>query len=118
MPQSLITKHVHLTFVAIHPANISDFKCDIPELRGDNYKVWKERVLLHLGWMDIDYAIRKEEPDPITETSTTKAVCLYDKWERSNCLSVMFIKTKIYAGIRGSIEQIDKVKPLLKAIDE
>ena len=51
--------------------NISYFKYDIPELRGDNYKVWKERVLLHLGWMDIDYAIRKDEPNPITETNTT-----------------------------------------------
>ena len=30
----------------------------------------------------------------------------------------MFIKTKISASIRGSIEQITKVKPLLKAIDE
>ena len=30
----------------------------------------------------------------------------------------MFIKTKISAGIRGSVEQIIKVKPLLKAIDE
>ena len=99
-------------------ANISDFKCDIPELRGDNYKVWKKRILLHLGWMDIDCAIRKDEPDPITETSTAEPVCLYDKWERFNRRSVMFIKTKVSTGIRGSVEQIDKVKPLLKAIDE
>ena len=68
--------------------------------------------------MDIDYAIRKDELDPITKTNTAEAICLYDKWERSNRLSVMFIKTKISAGIRGSIELIDKVKPLLKAIDE
>ena len=68
--------------------------------------------------MDIDYAIRKDEPDPITETNTAEVVCLYDKWERSNRLSVIFIKTKISAGIRGSIEQIDKVKPLIKSIDE
>ena len=68
--------------------------------------------------MDIDYAIRKEEHDPITETTTAEADYLYDKWERSNCLSMMFIKTKISAGIRGSVEQINKVKPLLKAIDE
>ena len=94
LPQSLIIEHVYLTFAVIQPTNISDFKCDILELRGDNYKVWKERVL-HLGWMDIDYAKRKEEPDPITETSTVEAVCLYDKWERSNPLSMMFIKTKI-----------------------
>ena len=31
---------------------------------------------------------------------------------------MMFIKTKISAGIRGFVEQIDKVKPLMKAIDE
>ena len=68
--------------------------------------------------MDIDCAIRKDEPDPITETSTAEVVCLYDKWERSNRFSVMFIKTKISASIRGSVEQIDEVKPLLKAIDE
>ncbi|KAK9713135.1 hypothetical protein RND81_06G005600 [Saponaria officinalis] len=98
--------------------NISDIRCDIPELRGDNYKVWKERVLLHLGWMDIDYAIRKDEPASITETSTLDAINLYERWERSNRLSVMFIKAKICASIRGSLEQHTKVKNLLKAIDE
>jgi len=38
--------------------------------------------------------------------------------KRSNRLSVMFIKTKISAGIRGSVEQYNNVKALLKAIDE
>ncbi|XP_057471070.1 secreted RxLR effector protein 161-like [Actinidia eriantha] len=56
--------------------------------------------------MDIDYAIRKDEPPAITETSTPDAVDLYEKWERSNRLSVMFIKTKISAGIRGSVEHL------------
>ena len=41
--------------------NFSDI-CDISELNGENYKIWKERILLHLGCMDIDYAIRKDEP--------------------------------------------------------
>ena len=59
--------------------NFSDIKYDIPELRGDNYKVWRERVLLHLGWMDIDYVIRKDEPPSITKTSTPDAVDLYEK---------------------------------------
>ena len=31
---------------------------------------------------------------------------------------MMFIKTKISASIRGFVEQIDEVKPFLKAIDE
>ena len=33
---------------------------------------------MHLGWMDIDYVIRKEELDHVIETSTVEAICLYD----------------------------------------
>ena len=97
--------------------NFSNIKCDILELKGDNYKVWNERILLHLGCMDIDYVIRKDKPT-ITDTSTTAKKALYEQWDRSNRLSVMFIKTKISYGIQGSINQHDNVKALLKAIDE
>ncbi|XP_042401490.1 uncharacterized protein LOC121991566 [Zingiber officinale] len=93
------------------PANFSDMICDVPELRGDNYKIWKERTLLHLGCKDVDYAIRKDEP-PLEN------IALYEKWERSNRLSIMFIKTKISDGIRGSLEHYDNVRDLLKAIDD
>ena len=97
--------------------NFSNIKCDILELKGDSYKVWKERILLHLGCMDIDYAIRKDKPT-ITDTSTIAKKAVYEQWERSNCLSLMFIKTKISDRIHGSINQHDNVKALLKAIDE
>ena len=82
---------------------------DIPEFRGDNYKIWKERILFHLGYMDIDYAIRKLESLEVTEESTPAEVALLERWERSIRLSVMFIKTKITTGIRGSVDQYDKV---------
>ncbi|RVW79242.1 Retrovirus-related Pol polyprotein from transposon TNT 1-94 [Vitis vinifera] len=68
--------------------------------------------------MDIDYAIRKDEPHKITDTSTPEQILLYERWEKYNRLSVMYIKTKISAGIRGSIEQHENVRELLKAIDE
>ncbi|KAH7514805.1 hypothetical protein FEM48_Zijuj11G0129600 [Ziziphus jujuba var. spinosa] len=67
--------------------------------------------------MDIDYAIRKDEPPKIIETSTPDQVGLYEKWERSNHLLVMFIKTKISTAIRASVEQYSNVRELLKAID-
>ncbi|XP_010650196.1 uncharacterized protein LOC104879318 [Vitis vinifera] len=98
-------------------ANFSNIKCDIPELKSDNYKVWNERIILHLECMDIDYAIRKDKPT-ITNTSTTAKNALYEQWERSNHLSLMFIKTKVSDGIRGSVDQHDNVKTLLKGIDE
>ena len=68
--------------------------------------------------MDIDYDIRKDEPHKITDTSTPGEILLYKRWEKSNRLSVMYIKTKISAGIRGSIEQHENVCEFLKAIDE
>ncbi|KAA8544395.1 hypothetical protein F0562_022407 [Nyssa sinensis] len=98
--------------------NLSDIRYDIPELKRDKYKVWKERILLHLGWMDIDYAIRKDEPPALTNTSTVANIMLYEQWERSNRLSMMFIKTRISASIRGSVDQHEKVRDLLKAIDD
>ncbi|KAH6822123.1 hypothetical protein C2S53_014061 [Perilla frutescens var. hirtella] len=93
-------------------------KFDVPELNRDNYKIWRERILLYLGWMDIDYAIRKDEPPAITENSIPDEVDIYEKWKRSNHLCVMFIKSKISVGIRGSVEQHDNVRKLLKAIDD
>ena len=68
--------------------------------------------------MDIDYAIRKDEPSIVYATSTKASIELYESWERSNRLSVMFIKTHIYAYIHNSIEKHNKVQYLLKAIDD
>ena len=67
--------------------------------------------------MDIDYAIRKDEPHKFIDISTPDEILLYKRWEKSNRLSVMYIKTKISAGIRGSIKQHENVRELLKAID-
>ena len=64
-------------------SGFSDIKCYIPELKGDNYKIWKERILLHLGWMDIDYAIRKDEPPTFTATNDQAEITLYDRWDQS-----------------------------------
>ena len=64
-------------YVAFQPTNYSDIRCDIPELKGDNYKVWKEGILFHLGCMDIDYAIRKDEPQ-ITETNSPAELALHE----------------------------------------
>ena len=97
--------------------SISDIRLDVLELNGDNYKVWKERILLHLGCMDIDYDIRKDE-SIIIDTNTPTQLALHEYWERSDRLSVMFIKTKIFFGIHGSVDQHNDVKALLKSIDE
>ncbi|XP_070029242.1 uncharacterized protein [Nicotiana sylvestris] len=85
--------------------NFSDI-CYIPELNGENYKIWKERILLHLGRMNIDYAIRKGGPH-ITETSTLVDIALHEQCERSNRLSTMSSRPKLLA-IDEQFETSDK----------
>jgi len=68
--------------------------------------------------MDIDYAIRKNEPLGITKTNTPDVVDLYEKWERSNRFFMIFIKTNISSSIHIFVDQHEKVKDLLKAIDD
>ena len=65
---------------AFQLANYFDIRCDTLELKGDNYKVWKKMILVHLGCMDIDYAIRKDELQ-ITETSSTAELALHELYE-------------------------------------
>ena len=66
-------------FYAVFPqSGITDIRLDVPDLDGDNYKIWKERILLQLGCMDIDYAIRKEEPI-LTEPSTPVQLALHER---------------------------------------
>jgi len=67
-----------LNFAASQTVSFSHIQCDVPELKGDNYKIWKERTFLQLGWMDIDYAIRKDKPLAITNESNPADVALYE----------------------------------------
>ena len=75
-------------------------------------------MLLALGCMDLDLALRIDEPETPTEQSTQANCALYERWERSNRLSMMVIKTHISQSIRGSIPECRTVKELMGAIDE
>ncbi|KAF7149398.1 hypothetical protein RHSIM_Rhsim03G0061600 [Rhododendron simsii] len=71
-----------------------------------------------LGCMDLDLAIREDEPPKPTNESSIAVRVAYDRWERSNRLSLMLIKTHISSSIRNSIPSCDKVKDYMKAIEE
>ncbi|RVW51338.1 hypothetical protein CK203_075501 [Vitis vinifera] len=68
--------------------------------------------------MDLDLALRVDEPMVPTKSSTQTQKASYERWERSNCLSLMFIKSSIGKSIRGSISECAKVKEYLKAIEQ
>ena len=106
-------------YFAVQSTSIPNFDSfRIPSLNGDNYADWKEKILLTLGCMDLDLALRVDEPMVPMESSTQIEKASYECWERSNRLSLMFIKSSIGKSIHGSISECAKVKEYLKAIEQ
>lgn len=50
-----------------------------PMLTGDNFTEWKDNILLTLGCMDLDLAIREEKPPNPTESSTPSERSSYER---------------------------------------
>ncbi|RDX83681.1 hypothetical protein CR513_35371, partial [Mucuna pruriens] len=68
--------------------------------------------------MSVNILLRKGGPLSINEINSLNVVDLYEKWEMSNHLFVMFIKTKIFVGIQDSIDQHKKVRNHIHVIDK
>ena len=65
-----------------------------------------------------DKVVHMDKSFTPTEQNTQFEHTLHEKWERSNRLSMMLIKTHISQSIRGSIPECNTVKDLMRAIDE
>ena len=50
-------------------------------LNGTNFKKWKEHVIIVLGCMDLDYALREDLPPDLTSASTAEQRAVMEKWE-------------------------------------
>ncbi|RVW16662.1 hypothetical protein CK203_080904 [Vitis vinifera] len=78
---------------------------NIPVLNGTNFKKWNEYVIIVLGCMDLDYALRVDHPLDLTSASTAEQRSIMEKWERSNRISLMIMKHSIPEAIRGAIPE-------------
>lgn len=107
---------VYIAVVATH--SLIPNSANVPILSGDNYADWKDQILLTLGCMDLDLVLRETEPNTLTDKSTTEEKATFDRWQRSNRLSLMLIKTYISKSISGSVLECDKVKDYMKSIEE
>lgn len=91
----------------------------IPKLNGTNFKDWKESVLIVLGCMDLDLALRIEQPTPLTDESSPDEKRNFEKWERSNRMSLMIIKRGIPEAFRGAVsEEVTNAKDFLTEIEK
>ena len=94
-----------------NPANITSNINSIPMLNGSNFKDRKENLLIILGVMDLDLALRVDYPAPVTNLSTSDQKSEFERWERSNCMCMMIIKRAIPEAFRGAMsDDITKLK--------
>ncbi|KAH7860581.1 hypothetical protein Vadar_015129 [Vaccinium darrowii] len=66
--------------------------------------------------MDLDYTLRVDEPAKLTDKSTAEEKSIYEKWERSNRMSLMIIKHSISDTIRGAMPEEENAKKFLSQI--
>ncbi|KAK2998588.1 hypothetical protein RJ639_022652 [Escallonia herrerae] len=100
------------------PAAITGYLSSIESLSGTNFRKWKEQISIILGVMDLDYALRVDAPAALTAESSTEQKAAYEKWERSNRISLMIMKGSITTAIRGAIPDSDNAKLYLAHIEE
>ncbi|RDX66378.1 hypothetical protein CR513_54853, partial [Mucuna pruriens] len=76
-------------------------------LTGTNFKVWKEAVEIALGCMDLDLALRVEEPIPIMDNLQEVKI---KKWKCSNRMCLMIMKRLILKAFRGFIFESQRIR--------
>ena len=105
-----------MLFVSFVVSSLSASMNNIAVLNGINFKKWKEHVMIVLGCTDIDYALRFDRPAALTSESTELKKSAYEKWERSNRISLMIMQHSIPESIRGGISDEQNAKSFLKQI--
>ena len=105
------------SFLAV--ATVSANLNSVPVLNGNNFKDWKENILIVLGCMDLDLALRMDRPTSLTDASSSDDRRIYEKWDRSNRMSLMIIKRGIPEAFRGAVsEEITDAKAFLVEIEK
>ena len=102
----------------MNPTTITSYLSSIKQLGGTNFKKWKEQIGIVLGCMDLDYALREPTPTKPTSESTNEQKVLYEKWERSNRMSLMIMKGSITPAICGAISDSNNVMSYIKSVEE
>ncbi|KAM1649269.1 hypothetical protein ACFX14_010564 [Malus domestica] len=90
----------------------------VEPLTGVNYKKWRQDLEIVLGVMDMDLALRTEEPPLPADGSTSSQRSKYEKWEKSNRISLMIIKRTMTNAVRGGFPEATNAKKFMQSIEE
>lgn len=88
-------------------------------LNVNNFKGWKENILIVLGCMDINLAVSTKQLVPLNDKIPLRKIETFQKWERLNCLSLMIMKHGIPETFSGSeVDQVTSAKEFLTEIEK
>lgn len=90
----------------------------VEPLTGMNYKNWKQDLEIVLGVMDMDVALRTDEPPMPAEGCSSNQRSKYEKWQKSNRISLMIIKRSMTDVLHDGFPKATNAKEFLKLIEE
>lgn len=109
----------YFVLFSLMSANMSFNPNNVPMLEGSNFSAWKANMSIFLGCMDLDLALRVDEPEALTEKSTEAEKAYYEKWERSNRLCLLILQKGIPENLRGAISaEEDNAKNYLDELEQ
>jgi len=85
---------------------------------GLNFSDWNEQVQFHLGVLDFDLAMLEEKSAAITDASSNEEKTHYKAWERSNRLSLMFMRMTVADSIKTTLSKTDNAKEFMRLVGE
>ena len=91
----------------------------VPVFNGLNFSNWSEQVQFHLGVLDLDtFFFHVEKPATIIDASSTEEKTHYKVWERSNRLSLMFMRMSIENNIKSALPKTGSATEFMKFVEE
>lgn len=61
-------------------------------LNGTNFKKWKQDLKIVLGLIDLDLALREDEPPKPIDDSSVDVKSKFEKWEKANHICLLIMK--------------------------
>jgi len=116
MAQGINVRHVLIAVST--PISLHSHIASIPVFNGLNFPDWSEQVQFHIGVLDLDLAFQVEKPTAITDANSNEEKAHYKAWERSNKLSLMFIRMSIASNIKSALPKSDNTKEFMKFVKE
>ncbi|XP_020191674.1 uncharacterized protein [Aegilops tauschii subsp. strangulata] len=96
---------------------------EIEPLTGSNFQTWKDSLLLHLAWHEVDLALRESKQVESEKGATGYAElkkaynAKVEKWERSNKMALLIMNFSTPSEIKGAIPAKENATEYLKSVE-